>query len=70
LRTFSKDITIDIFTLAGQKDISYNVYRCWVSESQALPERDAAGNAVMIQTLKLENEGWERDSSVAEPAER
>jgi phage tail-like protein len=69
LRNFRKDVTIDVFNLAGQKVLSYNVFRCWVSEYQALPELDASGNAVMIQTIKLENEGWERDSAVAEPTE-
>lgn len=69
LRNFRKDITIDVFNEAGQKVISYNVFRCWVSEYQALPELDAAGNAVAIQTIKLENEGWERDTSVTEPTE-
>jgi hypothetical protein len=34
-----------------------------------LPELDASGNAVMIQTIKLENEGWERDPAVTEPTE-
>lgn len=70
LKNFRKDITIDIFNEANQKVLSYNVYRCWVSEYQALPQLDASGNAVMIQTIKLENEGWERDASVAEPAEK
>jgi len=70
LKGFRKDaITIDVFNLSGQKILSYNVYRCWVSEYQALPELDASGNAVMIQTIKLENEGWERDTSVTEPTE-
>lgn len=69
LKNFRKDITIDVFNLQGSKVLSYNVYRCWVSEYQALPELDAAGNAVAIQTIKLENEGWERDTSVAEPTE-
>jgi hypothetical protein len=45
------------------------VYRCWVSEFQALPELDGAGNAIAIQTLTLENEGWERDASVTESTE-
>jgi phage tail-like protein len=70
LRHFRKNITIDIFNLAGQKVLAYNVYNCWVAEYHALPELDAAGNAVMIQTIKLENEGWERDPSVTEPTER
>ena len=70
LKGFRKDaITIDVFNLSGQKILSYNVYRCWVSEYQALPELDASGNAVMIQTIKLENEGWERDTAVIEPKE-
>ena len=45
---------------------AYKVYRCWVSEYQALPQLDAAANAVMISTIKLENEGWIRDTSVVE----
>ncbi len=69
LLNFRKDVTIDVFNLQGTKAISYIVHRCWVSEYQALPELDASGNAVMIQTIKLENEGWERDPSVTEPTE-
>jgi phage tail-like protein len=69
LKDFRKDITIELYNDAGQLVISYNVYRCWVSEYQALPELDANGNAVAIQSIKLENEGWERDYSVKEPAE-
>ncbi len=69
LKNFRKDVVIDVFNLQGKKVLSYKVFRCWVSEYQALPQLDAGGNAVMIQTLKLENEGWERDTSVAEPTE-
>jgi phage tail-like protein len=69
LADFRKNLTIEFYNEAGQLAISYNVFRCWVSEYQALPELDASGNAVAIQTLKLENEGWERDYSVNEPAE-
>lgn len=70
LKNFRKDILIDVFNEAGQKVLSYKVYRCWVSEYQALPELDASANAAMIQTIKLENEGWERDTSVREPTEK
>lgn len=66
LSDFRKDIIIDVFNEAGQKAISYKVYRCWVSEFQALPDLDASANAVAIQTIKLENEGWERDYEVSE----
>jgi len=70
LKNFRKDIAIDVFNEAGQKVFSYNVFRCWVSEYQALPDLDAGANAVAIQTIKLENEGWERDKSVTEPTEK
>jgi phage tail-like protein len=70
LLNFRKDvITLEVFNLQGAPVMAYNVFRCWVSEYQALPELDAAGNAVMIRTIKLENEGWERDLSVTEPTE-
>jgi phage tail-like protein len=69
LKDFRKDIIIEVYNEAGQKAISYNVYRCWVSEYQALPDLDANANAVAIQHIKLENEGWARDLSVTEPTE-
>ena len=69
LKDFRKDLIIEVYNEAGQLAIAYKVYRCWVSEFQALPDLDANANAVAIQHLKLENEGWERDTEVAEPAE-
>lgn len=69
LKDFRKDITIELYNEAGQLVIAYKVFRCWVSEFQALPDLDADANAIAIQHIKLENEGWERDTSVAEPAE-
>ena len=69
LRDFRKDIIIEVYNEAGQLVLAYKVYRCWVSEFQALPDLDANANAIAIQTLKLENEGWERDYDVTEPAE-
>jgi phage tail-like protein len=69
LSDFRKDIIIEVYNEAGQLALSYKLYRCWVSEYQALPDLDANANAVAIQHLKLENEGWERDGDVAEPSE-
>jgi phage tail-like protein len=69
LADFRKDVIVDLFNEAGQKVISYHLFRCWVSEYQALPDLDANANAVSIQHLKLENEGWQRDPSVIEPTE-
>ena len=69
LKDFRKDIIIDVYNEAGQLALAYKVYRCWVSEFQSLPDLDANANAIAIQTLKLENEGWERDYEVTEPTE-
>jgi phage tail-like protein len=69
LKDFRKDIIIEVYNEAGQKAIAYKVFRCWVSEYQALADLDANANAVNIQHIKLENEGWERDYEVPEPTE-
>lgn len=69
LADFRKDIIIEVYNEAGQLAIAYKVYRCWPSEYTALPELDASGNAVAIQSLTLKNEGWERDYDVTEPTE-
>ena len=69
LADFRKDITIEFYNEAGQLAIAYNVFRCWVSEFQALPDLDASASAIAIQTLTLQNEGWERDYAVVEPSE-
>jgi phage tail-like protein len=69
LQDFRKDFSIDLFNEAGQKVISYMVHRAWVSEYVAEADLDANANAVLIQSIKIENEGWERDQSVTEPTE-
>ena len=69
LKDFRKDLIIEVYNEAGQLALAYKVFRCWVSEYQALPDLDANANAVAIQHLKLENEGWERDYDVSEPSE-
>ena len=68
LGEFRKNITVDVFNEAGIKALSYNLYRCWVSEYQALPDLDAGANAVAITSIKLEFEWFERDLSVQEAA--
>lgn len=69
LAAFRKDLVIEVYNEAGQKVLAYQVFRCWVSEFQSLPDLDANANAIAIQHLKLENEGWVRDVSVLEPTE-
>ena len=70
LRDLRKTVRIVLQNEAGQPVQQYVVYRCWVSEYQALPDLDAGGNAIALQTVKLENEGWERDLTIVEPDEK
>jgi phage tail-like protein len=69
LKDFRKDIIIEVYNEAGQLTLAYKIFRCWVSEFQAQADLDANANAVLIQNIKLENEGWERDYEVVEPGE-
>ena len=69
LKDFRKDLIIEVYNEAGQLVIAYKVFRAWVSEFQAMADLDANANAVLIQSLKLENEGWERDYDITEPTE-
>ena len=69
LKDFRKDLIIEVYNETGQLVLAYKVFRAWVSEFQSLPDLDANANAVAIQHIKLENEGWERDYDVAEPSE-
>jgi phage tail-like protein len=69
LKDFRKDIIIEMYNEAGQLAIAYKVYRCWVSDFQALPDLDASANAIAIENITIQNEGWERDFEVTEPTE-
>lgn len=67
LKDYRKDLRLELYNEAGQLVQAYGLYRCWVSEWQAMADLEGEGNAVLIQTIKVENEGWERDASVGEP---
>jgi phage tail-like protein len=69
LADFRKDVILEIYNEAGQLAFAYKIFRCWVSEWQATADLDANANVVLIQHIKLENEGWERDTAVPEPQE-
>jgi len=69
LKNLRKEVRLDLLNEEGQPVLRFFVHRCWVSEYQALPDLDAGANTVAIEHLKLENEGWERDTSVTEPSE-
>ncbi len=69
LSCFRKDIILEVYNEGGQLALAYKIYRCWVSEFQQLSDLDANGGGIAIETIKLENEGWQQDEEVKEPAE-
>ncbi len=69
LADYKKDIIIDLFNEAGQKVMSWRVYRCWPSEYVALAQLDANKSAIAIERLTLQHEGWQRDTDVTEPVQ-
>jgi phage tail-like protein len=69
LKDFRKDIILELYNEAGQLVFRYKIFRCWVSEYQILPDLDANANAIAIEHITLQNEGWERDAEVKEPVE-
>ncbi len=69
LANLRREIRIQLLNESGQPVLGYFVHRCWVSEFQALPDLDAGASTVALEHIKLENEGWEVDSSVTEPKE-
>lgn len=68
LADFRRDLVIDVYDETGQKVLSYQVFNCWVSEYQPVSDFDANANAVSIQHIRLENEGWVRDTDLVPPS--
>lgn len=69
LKNFRKDIVLELMNEAGQVVLSYQIFRCWVSDYTALPDLNANAPQVAFQSITLVHEGWERDKEVAEPSE-
>lgn len=66
---YRKELILEVYDEAGQLAASYRIHRAWVSEYNAMPDLDANANAIAIEHIKIENEGWERDPSVTGPIE-
>jgi phage tail-like protein len=69
LARLRREVRIELLNEMGQRVHLYILHDCWVSEYQALSDLDAGGNAVAIEHIRLEHEGWEHDLSVQEPKE-
>jgi len=69
LKDFRKDLILNLLNEAGQVALSYKLYRCWVSEYEALPALDSNGSVVAIQKIVIQVEAWVRDEGTPEPTE-
>jgi len=70
LKNLRRNIRIELLNEARQPVMSFTLYRCWPSQFQALPQLDAGTNAIAIETIRLENEGWERALDLQEPEDK
>ena len=69
LAGYKKELTLEFMNEKGQVAFRYFLHGCWISEYTALPDLDANANAVSIESMKIELEGWERDLDTTEPDE-
>jgi len=69
LKDFRKDIRLELYNEAGQLVMGWNIYRCWISEYEIVPDLDANASAIAIERIMVETEGWERDETIVEPVE-
>ncbi len=67
LADFRQQVTLEMYNQAGQLVLRYFLYNCWPSEYKALPELDASSDTVALESLTLQNEGWNRDTTVTQP---
>lgn len=70
LSAYKKELTLEVLNERGHVAKRYFLHGCWVSEFTATPDLDANANAVAIENIKVELEGWERDVETKEPDEK
>lgn len=67
LANFKKELTLEVMNEKNQVAFRYFLHDCWVSEFTSVPELNANANAVAIESIKIEINGWERDPDTKEP---
>lgn len=70
LADYKKELTLEVLNEKGHVALRYHLHDCWVSDYTAVPALDASANAVAIESMKIELNGWERDVPTQEPDER
>jgi len=59
---FRKNVSLEVYNEAGQVVQRFTFTKSWVSQYSALPVLNANGNAVAIEHIKIEVEGWVIDT--------
>ena len=59
LEEIRRDLIVEVCDESGVPALAYRIRRCWVSDYQSVPDLDANANAVAIERLTLQNDGWE-----------
>jgi phage tail-like protein len=70
LANYKKELVLEVLNEKGHVALRYFLHDCWVSEFTAVPALDANANAVAVEMIKLEMNGWERDKATQEPDEK
>jgi phage tail-like protein len=69
LVNYKQELTLEVMNEKGHVALRYFLHACWVSEFTALMDFDSNANGTLIEVVKLETEGWERDVATVEPDE-
>ena len=69
LVNYKKELTLEVMNEKGHVALRYFLHGCWVSDFTAVPQLDGSANAVAIESMKIEMDGWERDVDTKEPDE-
>jgi phage tail-like protein len=69
LAHFRKEVEIELLNEQGAVAIVFRVHRAWPSNYLALGPLDADSDSLAIESITLEHEGFERDTSVSEPTQ-
>jgi phage tail-like protein len=70
LANYKKELVLEVLNEKGHVALRYFLHDCWVSEFTAVPALDANANAVAVEMVKIEMNGWERDKGTQEPDEK
>jgi phage tail-like protein len=61
LASFKRELMLEVMTEKGHVVHRYFLHNAWVSEYTVIPDFEDNANAIAIESLKLEIEGYDQD---------